>query len=123
MRIAKVNQLFLMFAGLQETGGYADLVDAAVSRVLGMLRKGADPDDIRLCFLAAADANLQYRRLIAAGPAVRPTYAGARNDRHDETVQCKLAEQLYAEYKAAAASLLSDDAFVFRTTAEKGGCP
>lgn len=81
-------------------------------RVADELRDGADPDDIRLCYYAAACANLSYRQLMAA-ESVTPTYAGTVAGSRNDTVQCTLAERLVAAYRNAAAPLLRDDAFVF----------
>ncbi len=122
MRKAKVAQLFLLFTGLSGAAEWDDLIEAAMSRVTEMLRQDADPADIRLCYLAAAAANLQYRQILAARAAVSPTYAGNTDAHRDDSAQCGLAARLYQEYRAAAASLLRDDAFVFQTTAKAGDC-
>ena len=122
MRKAKIAQLFLLFSGLVSAAEWDDLIEAAMSRVQGMLRADADPADIRLCYLAAAAANLQYRQIVAARAAAAPTYAGNTAASRDDSAQCALAERLFLEYKAAAAALLCDDAFVFQTVPEAGEC-
>ena len=122
MRQAKVAQLFLLFTGLPGAAEWDDLIDAAMSKVHGMLRADADPADIRLCYLAAAAANLQYRQIVSARAAAAPTYAGDSGARRDNSSQCGLAERLFLDYKAAAAPLLCDDAFIFQTVPEAGRC-
>lgn len=114
---AKVSQLFLMFTGLSRPCEFDDLIDSAMMQVQSMLRKDADESDVRLCYLAAAIANLHYRQLIAARTALSPTYAGDSAVQRNDTVPCTLAERLAAEYRAAAAPLLRNDTFVFGTAA------
>ena len=116
---AKVMQLFRLFSGLEHAAEYADLTDAAVMQVTAALRDGADPDDLRLCYYAAACANLQYRRMRAAAQRSQ-TFAGTTAGDRADTAQCDLAERLAAAYRDAAAPLLRDDAFVFIPT--EGEC-
>ncbi|MBR6106932.1 MAG: hypothetical protein IKQ39_02895 [Oscillospiraceae bacterium] len=125
MQKAKVSQLFLLFTGLQHACAFDDLIDSAMMQVRSMLREDADDSDVRLCYLAAAAANLQYRQMIAARTVCSPTYAGDSAVQHSDTAACALAERLAAEYRAAAAPLLRDDAFVFGTAASlcAGECP
>lgn len=121
MQRAKTVQLFLLFANLQSISGFDDYVDAAVSQTEHMLRRNADPDDIRLCYYAAALANLQYRRAIAARGAVSPTYAGDVTRHRYDAVPCELAERLLDEYRKVCAPLLSDGSgFVFQNITEGG---
>lgn len=112
MRKAKVMQLFQLFTGLQDVMPWQDLAEAAMCTVRRQLRDDADAEDERLCPYAAALANLQYRRLIAA-ETVSPTYAGTVAGQRSDVQQCTLAERLMLEYRANAADLLRDDTFVF----------
>ena len=115
MNEAKVIQLFQTFSLTEDPRKYRDLIAAAVQKVRGELRDGADENDPRLYLYAAACANLQYRRIIAAGN-VTPTFAGTSADGRTAYDPCALAEQLMITYRAAAAPLLRDDAFVFLRT-------
>lgn len=115
MNEAKVMQLFQVFSLTNEPRKYRDLTDAAMRQVNDALRPGADADDLRLCSYAAALANLQYRRIIAAG-SVSPSFAGSAAADRCADGQCSLAEHLVLAYRAAAAPLLRDDAFVFLRT-------
>lgn len=112
MQTAKVMQLFRLFACIEDAKPWADLVDAAILGVSQELRDPADADDIRLCYYAAAAANLQYRQLMLAASA-SPTYAGAAVSRSRDFGECTLAERLVREYRKAVKDLLRDDAFVF----------
>lgn len=114
---AKVMQLFALFANLETADPWRGIAEAAIAQTERECRPGADRSDIRLCYYAAAVANLQYRRSIAAQGALSPTYAGTVTARRDDTVPCSLAERLAAAYRRAASDLLSENAagcFVFR---------
>ena len=112
MQKAKVMQLFRLFACLEHAEPFADLAEAAMESVTQELRPDADPDDIRLDYYAAACANLQYKRMIAA-QSCSLTSAGSAAAQNAGDRQCGLAESLQREYRKAAAGLLRDDAFVF----------
>ncbi|HAG13531.1 MAG TPA: hypothetical protein DCG49_06675 [Ruminococcus sp.] len=112
MQIAKTMQFFRRLAGLEHAAPFQDLVDAAVSAVLRELRDGADQNDIRLAYYAAACANLQYRRLIAA-QSCSVTYAGSAAAQKTSDTQCAIAESLVRYYREIAADLLRDDRFLF----------
>ncbi len=120
MEKAKVMQLFRLFAFLEDARPWQDLADAAMMRVSAELKPDADPDDPRLCYYTAAEANLQYRRLIAAR-SVTPTYAGTDVAQHCADGQCVLAERLRNAYRENAADLLKDDTFVFAAIPEQAG--
>ena len=113
MQDAKVKQLFRLFACLNDARPFYDLAEAAMLQVKDELREDADPNDIRLCYYAAALANLCYRQMIAA-ESVTQTYAGTVAGGRNDTAQCTLAERLMLAYRKAAAPLLRDDAFVFQ---------
>lgn len=117
MQDAKVMQLFRLFACVDDARPLRDLAEAAMRQVEAELREGADPEDVRLCYYAAACANLQYRQMMCAG-AVTPTYAGTTAGQWNGQTQCALAERLMLAYRKAAAPLLRDDAFVFERIRE-----
>ncbi len=107
---AQTRRLFLLFACLPSAEKWEPLIQAAISQVQHSLRPGADPDDIRLCYYAAALANLRYRILIGAQGSISPTYAGAVSAERDDATPCSLAQRLADDYRANAADLLRDDA-------------
>lgn len=127
MQKAKVMQLFRLFACLENAAPFADLAEAAMRGVSAELRTDADSDDIRLDYYAAACANLQYRRMIAA-QTCSLTSAGSSAAQTAGDRQCSLAESLQRDYRKAAADLLRDDTFVFTgvpacpTARQKGAC-
>lgn len=120
MEKARVMQLFRLFAFLDDARPWQDLADAAIMRVSAELKPDADPEDPRLCYYAAAEANLQYRRLLAAR-AVTPTYAGTAAAQHCADGQCALAERLMYAYRDYVSDLLKDDSFVFAAIPEQAG--
>lgn len=122
MQEAKVMQLFRLFSCLDNARPWSDLADAAMLKVQSELRDGADPDDVRLCYYAAACANLSYRQLMAA-ESLTPTYAGTVSGSRNDTAQCALAERLVMAYRDAAAPLLRDDAFFFDRIRGTEGAP
>ena len=109
---AKTRRLFLLFACLQHAEEWEPLIQSAVQQVTGSLREGADPSDIRLCYYAAALANLRYRTLIAAQGGISPSYAGKLPAERDDGGACALARRLAEDYRANAADLLRDDSAV-----------
>ncbi len=113
MQKAKVMQLFRLFACTEDIRPWQDLADAAIRAVEQQLKPDADTEDVRLCWYAAALANLQYRRMLAA-KAVTPTYAGTAASQRCAEGECSLAERFAEAYRKDAADLLRDDAFVFR---------
>lgn len=117
IREAKVMQLFALFANLAVTDPWRGIAEAAIAQTEQECREDADKTDLRLCYYAAALANLQYRQIIAAQGALSPTYAGTVSAKRDDTAPCTLAERLVQAYRDAAADLLlpaSRGGFVFR---------
>ena len=122
MNDAKIMQLFQLFSMLPDAEPWRDLAEAETAAVAGLLRPGADPEDSRLNYYAAARANLQYRRIVSAGH-VTPTYAGTAASLPDQG-GCSLAERLVSAYRTACAPLLRDEApFWFAAAPGKERCP
>lgn len=110
---AQTVRLFLLFSMLADAAPYEAILDAAITEMRQELRPNADPYDVRLCWYAAAIANLRYRQMLAAQSAVSPTYAGAALSARDSSQPCGFAERLVTAYRNAAADLLCDRRFVF----------
>lgn len=106
---AKTRRLFLLFAQLPNAAEWEPLLADAKRQVMQSLRPGANAEDERLCYYAAALANLSYRRILAAESAKSPTYAGAVPSNCNESAVCAVAVRLEAAYRAHAADLLRDD--------------
>ncbi len=117
MDMQTVAALFTLFSGQEDTQTYAPFLTGAVQEVTQSLREGADVTDPRLCYLAAAIANLRYMQTDAA-PALA-TYAGTVQVAADWSGRCDLAEGLARGYRSLCRDLLQDAAFVFLTV---GGC-
>ena len=123
MNDAKIMQLFQLFAMIPDAEPWRDLAEAETAAVAAMLRPGADPEDNRLNYYAAARANLRYREIVNADQ-VTPTYAGATAASVPDRGGCSLAERLVRAYRAECAALLSDDApFYFAAAGQNSeGC-
>ena len=106
---AKTRRLFLLFARLTAVGEWEPILQAAVEQVTHTLKPNADASDIRLCYYAAALANLHYRMVIAANGAVSPTYAGAVPAARDDSSPCAFARILAERFRNECADLLRDD--------------
>lgn len=105
--------LFVLFAGIPDGTPFQALLDAAILEVEQQLRPDADPADVRLCYYAAATAHLRYVQMLASKSEIAHTYAGNLARESIREVPCGFAERLVFEYRAAAADLLIDRAFLF----------
>lgn len=110
---AKTVRLFLLFSMQEDAAPHQALIDEAIAAVQQELKPDADENDIRLCYYAAARANLSWRQILAAHGAVSPTCAGAVPRVRDDSTPCSFAARLVTAYRAAAAELLTDRSFVF----------
>ncbi|MBQ5335355.1 MAG: hypothetical protein J6Z45_05345 [Oscillospiraceae bacterium] len=110
---AMTVRLFLLFSMQEDAAPWQALIDETIAAVQNELKPDADENDIRLCYYAAAKANLRYRQILAAHGAVSPTYAGSVPRTRDDSTPCSFAERLVTAYRAAAAELLTDRGFVF----------
>jgi hypothetical protein len=111
MNISRIYALFTLFSGETDIKQFEPLIWAAVKDVEMGLKADADINDDRLCFLAAAAANVTYARVIAARNdygrtfgGVIPQYAGNASE---------LADSLFKSYKIHAQDLLKDENFMF----------
>lgn len=109
---AKIRKLFLIFACVEDCGKWDDFVDAAILKVSGELKDGADSSDPRISFYCAAVANLLYHETLCARGAALPTYAGEIPAAAKGS--CELAQRLALAYRENAANLLKDNNFAFR---------
>lgn len=113
MNYASCLRLFTLFTGLTADSPFLVFLDAAISEVRSECKDGIAPDDDRLSYYCAALGNLRYTQFLAAKSGISHTYAGNLAKQHDDSVPCGLAEHLVAEFRAAAADLLTDRRFVF----------
>lgn len=113
-----IGALFTLFSGEADASGYLPLLSLAAAEVRRALRDGADETDVRLCYLAAAVANLRYQEIWGIRGGVLAVYAGNVAAAPDD-VKGSLAERLVAAYRGICADLLRDETFFFIGT---GGC-
>lgn len=109
IQTAQVRRLFLIFSRRSDAKGWETILDAAVRQVTDQLKPDADASDPRLCYYAAALANLHYRTVIAANGAVSPTYAGAMPQNRKDSAPVSFAELLAERFRNDCADLLRDD--------------
>lgn len=113
MNMQMISSLFSLFSGEQDTSAYLPLLTAAVEEVRQELRGDADSTQVRLCYLAAAVANLRYTQMYGAREKALATYAGTIARQSDAAQQLRFAKQLVYSYKGLCADLLCDRDFVF----------
>lgn len=113
MNMQMISSLFSLFSGEKDVSACLPLLMAAVEEVRQELRAEAELTDVRLCYLAAAVANLRYTQMYGAQTKVLATYAGTIARQNDTTQQQQFAAQLVDSYRALCAPLLRDRAFVF----------
>ena len=118
MDMQMIGGLFTLFSGETDVSGYLPLLSLAAAEVRRALRDGADETDVRLCYLAAAVANLRYQEIWGIRGGETAVYAGNIAAAPDG-VRGSMAERLVSAYRAACAELLRDETFFFIGT---GGC-
>lgn len=119
MNMEMVGALFGLFSGEQDVQAYLPLLMSAVREVTQELREDADVRDARLCYLAAAIANLRYAQIHAAQEKAMATFAGTLRRVTDETEQMQFARELVSAYRGLCAELVKDRCFLFFGV---GGC-
>ena len=113
MDMETVCSLFVLFAGEEDTETYMPLITAAAQEVVQELIDPSESDDARLCYLAAAVANLRYTQLFGAREKALATYAGNFRRVSDAQQQMRFAKQMVYSYRKLCAELLRDPDFVF----------
>ncbi len=114
MDMQMVYSLFKLFSGEQDTEKYLPLLMAAVQEVKSSLFREEDIHEVRLCYLAAAVANLRYTQIFGAKEKALVTYAGNISREVDMHNQVHFAEQLVRSYRALCSDLLKENEFVFK---------
>ena len=109
----QIRSLFLLFAGEEELpDAVQPVLDEAVLEVQQALKDGADEDDARLNWLAAAVAFLRYT---AARDRAACTFAGTIAQNTDAAQKLEFAGLLVQAYRRLCRSLLEDETFLFQT--------
>ena len=94
---------------------YVHELDEAVLEVQQALKDGADEDDARLNWLAAAVAFLRYTEITAARDRAACTFAGTIAQNTDAAQKLEFAGLLVQAYRRLCRSLLEDETFLFQT--------
>ena len=90
----QIRSLFLLFAGEEELpDAVQPVLDEAVLEVQQALKDGADEDDARLNWLAAAVAFLRYTEITAARDRAACTFAGTIAQNTDAAPESTLHEE------------------------------
>lgn len=113
MNMQMIGSLFRLFSGEDDLETHMPLLMTAVQEVAGKLRREADAAEVRLCYLAAAIANLRYTQLYGAREKALATYAGTLARQSDGDQQMRFALQLVRSYQGLCADLLEDRDFIF----------
>ncbi|MBR1527940.1 MAG: hypothetical protein IJ642_01410 [Oscillospiraceae bacterium] len=113
MDMQMIYSLFRLFSGEQDAETYMPLLLTSVEEVKTCLKNSEDIQEIRLCYLAAAVANLRYTQLYGAREKALATYAGNLSSESDLSHQIRFAEQLVNSYKALCSDLLKEQNFFF----------
>lgn len=115
MDLNKIGGLFTLLSGETDVSGCLPLLELSAAEVRRGLREDADETDLRLCWFAAALANLRYRQICGARDGVLATYAGTVGDAPDSS-KMSFAERLASSYRGMCRDLLRDEAFCFLGT-------
>lgn len=113
MNMQMIGSLFALFSGEQDVQKFLPLLMTAVQEVMQELREDADGSEVRLCYLAAAIANLRYTQMYGAQEKALATYAGTIARQSDSDQQLRFAKQLVYSYRSLCADLIRDTDFVF----------
>ncbi len=113
MNMQMIGSLFSLFSGEDDLHRHMPLLMTAIHEVTAKLRAEADHGEVRLCYLAAAIANLRYTQMYGAREKALATYAGTIARQSDAEHQLRFALQLVRSYHALCCDLLRDEDFVF----------
>ncbi|MBE6851525.1 MAG: hypothetical protein E7504_07345 [Ruminococcus sp.] len=113
MNMQMIGSLFTLFSGESDIQLHMPLLMTAMHEVTAKLRSGADSGEVRLCYLAAAIANLRYTQMYGARDKALATYAGTIARQSDGEQQMRFALRLVHSYRALCSDLLRDEDFVF----------
>lgn len=113
MNMQMIGSLFSLFSGEENIGLHMPLLMTAIHEVTAKLRSDADSGEVRLCYLAAAIANLRYTQMYGAREKALATYAGTIARQSDGEQQMRFALHLVRSYQALCSDLMRDEDFVF----------
>lgn len=108
MNMHVIISLFSLFSGENDTDRFFPVLTAAREEVRSVLKENVDTNEIRLCYLAAAVANLRYTEIYGARENALATYAGTITRESDATHQLHFAQQLVKSYQGLCRDLIRD---------------
>ncbi|MBR7083919.1 MAG: hypothetical protein IKI37_01895 [Oscillospiraceae bacterium] len=113
MDMQMIYSLFRLFSGEEDSQKYMPILTASVQEVKASLLNPDSEQEVRLCYLAAAVANLRYTQMFGAQQKALATYAGNVAKESDLSHQIRFAEQLVRSYKSLCADLVQEQEFFF----------
>ncbi len=113
MNLTMIRSLFSLFSGEQDAEPFLPLLMAAVQEVRGKLTDEQKASEVRLCYLAAAIANLRFTEMYGAREKSLATYAGTVSRKSDWEQQLRFAKHMVSSYESLCRDLLRDDRFLF----------
>ena len=113
MDMQMIYSLFRLFSGEEDAQKYMPVLTTAIQEVKSSLRSQEDEQEVRLCYLAAAVANLRYTQIFGAQQKALATYAGTAAKESDFSHQIRFAEQLVNSYKSLCHDLIQEENFFF----------
>lgn len=113
MNMQMIYSLFRLFSGEEDSEKYMPLILSSIEEVKASLKTQESITEIRLCYLAAAVANLRCTQIFGARETALATYAGNLLKESDLSHQVRFAEQLVNSYKALCGDLLKEENFFF----------
>ncbi len=115
MNTEKVKKLFTLFSGEEYEEKHQDILDLGIAEVTKMLREGADAEDTRLDFLAAAFANYRFCQAQLSADGRLYTYGGSMPDGSagGKWGIMDFAGNLLKDYFQMCRDLITPDTFVF----------
>lgn len=113
MNEQSIASLFRLFSGAPDEVQYLTLIRAAMEEVTRKLRDPAYVQEFRLCYLAAAIANLHFTQVFGARSNSLATYAGTLARPSNTAQQTVFAKDLVRGYTALCQDLLVDEGFLF----------
>lgn len=108
MDMQMIASLFTLFSGERDTDAYSPLLISASYEVKSVLRDDVNQNDVRLCYLVSAIANLRYTQIYGAREKALATYVGSIARESNSEHQIRFAEQLVNSYRNLCHDLITE---------------
>lgn len=120
MDTGHIERLFEMYSGETLTGIISEMIDMSVLEVKKMLRPGADEDDVRLDFLAAAITNFRVQQINSSSSKGEYNYAG-RLKSNDGNAPLMCARSVLRDMYQHCGDLITPEVFIFSAFSSEEG--